>query len=143
LSIVRETDSSLPGIGLALTITVSPGWISTKRWSRLAMRASPAIGSPCAPVVAMTSLGSGWSLILSLGTMREGSYVRYPRSVAIRKFCSIERPMTETLRFMSAAASRTCCTRAMLLAKVATITRPSSGSMISRKASPTVRSEGV
>ena len=32
--------------------------------------------------------------------------------------------MTETLRFMSAAASRTCWTRAMLLAKVATMTRP-------------------
>ncbi len=31
----------------------------------------------------------------------------------------------------------------MLLAKVATMTRPSRGSMISRKASPTVRSEGV
>ena len=30
----------------------------------------------------------------------------------------------------------------MLLAKVATMTRPSSGSMISRKASPTVRSDG-
>ena len=51
--------------------------------------------------------------------------------------------MTATLRFMSAAASRTCWTRAMLLAKVATMTRPSSGSMISRKASPTVRSDGV
>src|SRR5215203_103829 len=36
---VRETDSSLPGIGLALTMTVSPGWISTKRWSRFALRA--------------------------------------------------------------------------------------------------------
>ena len=73
---VRETYSSLPGIGLALTMTVSPGWISTKRWSRLAIRARPAIGSPWAPVVAMTSLLSGWSLILSLDTIRDGSYVR-------------------------------------------------------------------
>ena len=51
--------------------------------------------------------------------------------------------MTATLRSNVAAASRTCWTRAMLLAKVATITRPSSGSMISRNASPTVRSDGV
>ena len=61
----------------------------------------------------------------------------------MRVFCSIERPMTATLRSNVAAASRTCWTRAMLLAKVATMTRPSSGSMISRKASPTVRSDGV
>jgi hypothetical protein len=50
--------------------------------------------------------------------------------------------MTATLRSMSPDASRTCWIRAMLLAKVATMTRPSSGSMISRKASPTVRSDG-
>ena len=70
---MRETYSSLPGIGLALTMTVSPGWISTKRWSRLAIRARPAIGSPWAPVVAITSWASGWSLIRSLGTIRDGS----------------------------------------------------------------------
>ena len=51
--------------------------------------------------------------------------------------------MTDTLRLKVAAASRTCWIRAMLLANVATITRPSSGSMISRNASPTVASEGV
>ena len=51
--------------------------------------------------------------------------------------------MTVTFRSKVAAASRTCWTRAMLLAKVATMTRPSSGSMISRNASPTVRSDGV
>ena len=73
---MRLTYSSLPGIGLALTITVSPGWISTKRWSRLAIRARPAIGSPWAPVVQMTSLPSGTSLILSLATIWEGGYFR-------------------------------------------------------------------
>ena len=51
--------------------------------------------------------------------------------------------MTAVLRPMSAAASRTCWMRAMLQAKVATMTRPSSGSMISRNASPTIRSDGV
>ena len=73
---MRETYSSLPGIGLALTMTVSPGWISTKRWSRFAMRARPAIGSPWAPVVAITSLASGWSLMRSFDTIRDGSYLR-------------------------------------------------------------------
>ena len=72
---MRATYSSLPGIGLAETMTVSPGWISTNRWSRLAMRARPAIGSPWAPVVAITRLG-GASLILSLATIWDGSYLR-------------------------------------------------------------------
>ena len=61
----------------------------------------------------------------------------------MRKFCSIERPTTATLRSNVAAASMTCWMRAMLLANVATMTRPSSGSMISRKVSPTVRSDSV
>ena len=73
---VRATYSSLPGIGLADTMTVSPGWISTNRWSRLAIRARPAIGSPWAPVVAITSLPSATSLILSLATIADGSYFR-------------------------------------------------------------------
>ncbi len=73
---VRATYSSLPGIGLAETMTVSPGSISTNRWSRLAIRARPAIGSPWAPVVAITSLSAGMSLILSLATMSDGSYFR-------------------------------------------------------------------
>ena len=72
---MRATYSSLPGMGLAETMTVSPGWISTKRWSRFAIRARPAIGSPWAPVVAITRLG-GASLILSLGTMLDASYLR-------------------------------------------------------------------
>ena len=73
---MRATYSSLPGIGLAETMTVSPGWISTNRWSLFAIRARPAIGSPWAPVVAMTSLSAGTSLILSLPTMFEGTYLR-------------------------------------------------------------------
>ena len=61
----------------------------------------------------------------------------------MRVFCSMERPMTATWRPNVSEASKTCWMRAMLEAKVATMTRPSSPSMISRKASPTVRSEGV
>src|ERR1035437_8588469 len=72
LSMVRATYSSLPGMGLALTITVSPAWISTKRWSRLAILARPAIGSPWAPVVAITRRLAGVDR-LALGTGR-GDY---------------------------------------------------------------------
>ena len=73
---VLETYSSLPGIGLADTITVSPGWISTKRWSRLAIRARPDIGSPWAPVVAITRLPGATSLIRSLGIIWSCGYWR-------------------------------------------------------------------
>ena len=51
--------------------------------------------------------------------------------------------MTATWRPNVSEASKTCWMRAMLEAKVATMTRPSRPSMMSRKASPTVRSEGV
>ena len=61
----------------------------------------------------------------------------------MRVFCSIERPMTATWRSNVCDASKTCWMRAMFEANVATMTRPSSPSMISRKASPTVRSDGV
>ncbi len=98
LSIVRATYSSLPGMGLALTMTVSPGSISTQRWSRLAMRASPAIGSPCAPVVAMTRRSAGVLRIWSLAISCAWGYSRYPSSVAMRTFCSMLRPTTATFR---------------------------------------------
>ena len=49
LSIVLATASSLPGIGEAETITVSPGSIVMLRWSRLLIRVSPLIGSPWEP----------------------------------------------------------------------------------------------
>ena len=61
----------------------------------------------------------------------------------MRLFCSIDRPMTATWRPNVSEASKTCWMRAMLDANVATMTRPLRPSMISRKASPTVRSEGV
>ena len=61
----------------------------------------------------------------------------------MRVFCSMERPMMATRRPNVSEASSTCWMRAMLLAKVATMTRPSSPCMMSRKASPTVRSDGV
>ena len=43
---MRETMISLPGIGEAETITVSPSRICSLRCSLLAMRVRPLIGSP-------------------------------------------------------------------------------------------------
>src|SRR5919206_269205 len=50
LSIERATDSSLPGTGLALKMTVSFGWILTSGWSPRAMRLRTLVGSPWLPV---------------------------------------------------------------------------------------------
>ena len=67
---VRATASSLPGIGEAETMTVSPGSMVMLRWSRLLMRVSPDIGSPCEPVVMTTSSSlrrrCSWSLRASV-----------------------------------------------------------------------------
>ena len=56
---------------------------------------------------------------------------------------SIERPVTATLRSASMAASHTCCTRWMWLAKEATRTWPSASAIKSRKTLPTSASERV
>ena len=51
---VRETSFSLPGIGVAEIITVSPGMMPTFLWSFIAMRVKALIGSPWLPVVMIT-----------------------------------------------------------------------------------------
>ena len=58
-------------------------------------------------------------------------------------FCSMLRPSTTIFFSNAAAASITCCTRPMLLAKVATITRLGASPMSWVSDSPTVRSERV
>ena len=50
---MRETSSSLPGIGVADMTTVSPSFTATWRWSPRAMRESALVGSPWLPVVMM------------------------------------------------------------------------------------------
>ena len=54
----RKTAFSLPGIRLEASTTVSPSPTSI-RWSRLAIRDSAAIGSPCEPVQTSTTWSSG------------------------------------------------------------------------------------
>ncbi len=56
---------SLPGIGVALITTVSPGTILNCLWSRTDRRASADIGSPCEPVVITTTCSGGYSSISS------------------------------------------------------------------------------
>ncbi len=56
----RKTEFSLPGISEDARITVSPSPMRMK-WSRLAMRDSADIGSPCEPVQTSTIFSSGRS----------------------------------------------------------------------------------
>jgi len=60
--ITRLTEFSLPGISDDASTIVSPGPTSIS-WSRLAMRDSAAIGSPCDPVQINTAWSSGRSFI--------------------------------------------------------------------------------
>ena len=56
--ITRYTAFSLPGISDDASTTVSPSLIRIW-WSRLAIRDSAAIGSPCEPVEISTTSSSG------------------------------------------------------------------------------------
>ena len=58
-------------------------------------------------------------------------------------FCSIARPSATILRPLAQAASSTCWTRLMLLAKVATMTRPLASRTSWLSESPTVFSDRV
>ena len=58
-------------------------------------------------------------------------------------FCSMLRPRATIFRPWAHAASTTCWTRPMLLAKVATITRPAASPISCWSESPTVCSERV
>ena len=55
----RETDFSLPGIGVAEMMTMSLSRISSLRCSANAMRERPDIGSPWLPVVTTVICESG------------------------------------------------------------------------------------
>ncbi len=67
---VRATASSLPGMGEADRMTVSPGTIVMFRWSRLLIRVRPDIGSPWDPVVTTISRAgssrSSWSFFTTV-----------------------------------------------------------------------------
>ena len=57
--ITLDTDFSLPGIGLELNITVSPGMMVTFLCTSAAMRDNAAMDSPWLPVVIRTVFSGG------------------------------------------------------------------------------------
>ena len=141
-SIVSLTARSLPGIGVAEKITVSPLWSSTCGWSAWAMRRSADSGSPWLPVEITTSFESGKSSI-SLGpTSIPSGTSMWPSIRPMFTFLRIERPTSETRRSSTAAASTTCCTRWMFEAKQVTTMRPSQRANTSWSFGPTLDSDG-
>ena len=141
-SIVSFTERSLPGIGVAEKITVSPEWSSTSGWSRCAIRRSAESGSPWLPVEITTTFSSGKSSI-SFGWIKSPSgALAMPRLEAMLKFLRIERPTSATRRSSWAAASITCWTRWTFEAKQVTMIRPSQREKTSSRAGPTLDSDG-
>jgi hypothetical protein len=72
----RQTAVSLPGTSDDASTTVSSASMRTWRWSRLAMRDSADIGSPCEPVEMRHSCSGGRSSISFASTMSPGGIVR-------------------------------------------------------------------
>ena len=93
------------------------------------MRESAAIGSPCVPVVTITTRCGASSFAASTLIRSRSSTSRKPRSRAIPMLRTIDRPTSATRRPCATEASMICCTRATLLAKHAMITRPRAVSM--------------
>ena len=80
----------------------------------------------------------------SMSTRVPSGTVRMPRRRASSTFLPIDRPRVATLRPLATAASITCWTRWMWLAKQATTTRRPARAMNTRRmVAPTVRSDGV
>jgi len=73
--ITRYTAFSFPGMREDANTTVSPGPTETL-WSRLAIRLSTAIGSPCEPVHMSTTSSGGMSPIRLASMRTPGGTVR-------------------------------------------------------------------
>ena len=139
--IVSLTARSLPGIGVAEKITVSPSCSSTCGWSPCAMRRSADSGSPWLPVEITTSLWSGKSSISFGPTSMPSGTSMWPSMRPMFTFLRIDRPTSETLRPTTAAASTTCWTRWMLDAKQVTTIRPLQRANTSSSFGPTLDSD--
>src|SRR5918998_1717195 len=101
---VSFTARSLPGIGVAEKSTVSPSRSSTCGWSPWAIRRSADSGSPWLPVEITTSLWSGKSSTSRTPTSIPSGTWMCPSLRAMFTFLRIERPTSETLRPVAAAA---------------------------------------
>ena len=141
----RPTDHSLPGMGWALMTTTSSSWSLKKRFSPTASRDSADIGSPWEPVeMTQTSPGVEPVDVLDVDEgVRRGCRGGPARRASATFFC-IDRPRVATLRPPAMAASATCWTRWMWLAKQVTMNRrPGRARKTLRRVAPTVVSEGV
>ena len=141
-SIVSLTARSLPGIGVAEKMTVSPSCSSTLGWSPWAIRRRAESGSPWLPVESTTRRSSGQSSISLTPTSIPSGMSMWPSMRPMFTFLRIERPTSDTLRSSVAAASTTCCTRWMLEAKQVTTMRPGQRENTSRRWGPTLDSDG-
>src|SRR3954449_9204732 len=102
-SIVSFTARSLPGIGVAEKITVSPACRSTFGWSPCAIRRSAESGSPCDPVEITTILWSGKSSTSRTPTSIPSGISMCPSWRPMFTFLRIERPTSDTFRPSAAA----------------------------------------
>ena len=140
-STVSFTARSLPGIGVAEKITVSPACRSTWGWSEAAIRRSADSGSPWLPVEITTSFSSGKSdSRLGSTSIPSGTWM-WPSWRPMFTFLRMERPIRETLRPSVSAASTTCCTRWMFEAKQVTTIRPLQRAKASSRCGPTEDSD--
>ena len=122
-------------------ITVSPSPSDIWGWVSIINRCNAAPISPCVPVATASTSPSGRypkcsaSMIGTLGS-------NTPAFLAERTIMSSDRPMSPTRRSDACAARKILCTRATLLAKQATTTRPFSDVINFTSASPTSPSVG-
>ena len=119
----RPTDHSLPGIGWALMTTTSPSSMRNRLLSPVAINESADIGSPWEPVEMTQICPSERRSTSSMSTSVPSGIDRMPRRTARSTFLPIDRPSVATRRPLATAASMTCWTRWMWLAKQATTTR--------------------
>src|SRR4051794_18772714 len=103
-SIVSFTARSLPGIGVAEKITVSPACRSTFGWSPCAIRRRADSGSPWEPVEITTILWSGKSSTSRTPTSIPSGTSMCPSWRPMFTFLRIERPTRDTFRPRAAAA---------------------------------------
>ncbi len=92
----RATAVSLPWMGVAAMITVSPGSSATHLWRPPAISDSAAYGSPWAPVLITIVCSGGIASSSSIGSTRSAPTSSTPSSMAMRVLRSIERPTNAT-----------------------------------------------
>ena len=134
---VAATATSLPGTLEDDRATVSPFLILMWRCSPVAIRTKAENSSPCEPVHITTNLWSGMFPTVLRSTRTPCGTFKYPRSIAILVFFSIDRPERANLRPVRAQAVTTCWMRSIRLAKLETIILPSALAKISSSALPT------